>query len=115
MNSLSGNGTADGRSTIPAIPKVLTCIFEMDSPLWDWEKGATYSTGLVLLDAVSAIENVGNIIRKKTFKKWFNFFSMAFLGNRVFGEPLCNYLYQRIYKVLKTVKLLILSPSLNVV
>ena len=41
----------------------------MDSLLWDREKGATYSTGPVLRDAVSAIEKVGNITKKKTFKK----------------------------------------------
>ena len=86
----------------------------MDSPLWDLDKGATYLTDSVLLDAVSAIENVGNITRKKALKKRSNFFSMAFLGNRVLGGPIYHYLYQRLYKVLETVKLLILSPPLNI-
>ena len=59
-----------------------------------WEEDATYFIGSVLLNAVSAIENVGNITKKKTFKKRLNFFSMVFLGNRVFGKPLYNYLYR---------------------
>ena len=73
-----------------------------------WEEGATYLTGPVLLDAVSAIENVGNITKKKTFKKRYNFFSVAFVGNRVFGESLYNCLYQGIYNALEIVK----QPSL---
>ena len=78
-----------------------------------WEEGATYLTGPVLLDAVSAIENVGNITKKKTFKKWYNFFSVAFVGNRVFGASLYNCLYQGIYNALEIVKSPSLSPSLN--
>jgi len=59
---------------MPAIPKALRCIFEASSALWGG--GATYFMWSALLDAVSAIENVGNITKKKNLKKRLKFFSV---------------------------------------